>query len=123
MHPICKRLYNPLTTPRTFNTGSSGVFAHCHLAAFDRYCLEDMEEAAPGGIQSRLCQSGSCQPLDVQVLKGNQVIRSTKPMCNLIVKVFALSGDVQMQPRYFVCLFLVIVRVLLHPRQLALRLC
>jgi hypothetical protein len=120
MNSILQRFLNPFPTARTLDTSASSVAFHCPLAAFDRYCLQDVQECAPSGIQDRLCQSGSGKPFNVQVLECYQVIGSAKPVSHLIVKLFALAGSVQMQAGYLVCLLAVVVRTLLLAGKLVL---
>lgn len=94
MHSIFQGLLNSRATPGTLDTRPSGVVSHRHLAALDRNCLEDCEEAAPGRVQNRFSKLSSRQPFDIQVLKGNQVVFGVEPVCSLIVKASALPCNV-----------------------------
>src|SRR5919199_7009854 len=120
MNSINECFLNPLTTTRTLDAGSSRVISNCPLAASYRYCLQDIQETSPGCIQNRLGESGSCQGFYVQVLKRYQVVLTAQPMRDLIMKLFSLSGDVQMKTSNFIGLPLVVFGTLFHPRKLSL---
>jgi len=120
MNSILECFLDPLTTTRTFDTGSSRVISNCPLTAFYRNCLQDIQETSPGCIQYRLGESGSCQALNVQVLKRYQVVLVTQPMCNLIMKLFSLSGNMQVETSNLIGLSLVVFGTPFHPCQLPL---
>src|SRR5919202_1787798 len=120
MNSILEGFLNPFTTTRTLNTRASWVISNCPLTAFDRNCSEDIEEASPCRIQYRLGESGSRQALNVQVFKRYQVILTAQPMCDLIMKLFSLSGNMQVKTSNLIRLSLVVLGTLLHSCQLSL---
>jgi len=121
MNSVRQRLLNPFTTSRTFDTRSFWVYSCGLLAAFDRHCLQNVEERAPSDIENRFCQSGTGKSFDVENFKRNQVIRCTQPVSRLIVKLFTLSCNVQMQSCNFVRLIDIVFRAFLLTRRFALR--
>src|SRR4028118_2271187 len=120
MNSISESFLDSFATTRTLDASTSRVISNCPLAAFYRNCLQDIQETSPGCIQNRLSKSGSCQALDVQVLKRYQVVLAAKPMRDLIMKLFPLSGNVEMKTRNRVRLPLVVFRTFLHSCQLSL---
>ena len=89
MNTLRQHFSDSMLTLRTFNTRSFWVYAYGLLAAFYRHCLQDIEERTPSDIENRFCQSSSIKPFNAQVFKSNQVVFGTKPVCNLVVKLFA----------------------------------
>ncbi len=80
-------------------TCAVGIDLFQHTSSIFRFVREHVEKGRPSGIINGLGEHSACQPFDVQIFDGDNLIVIDEPTRNLVLKVPTLICDVKMRAR------------------------